>query len=548
MYEFFLIEVIKLTIEINTVEDLCNQLNISVDFLKYILYVKKDNYTTFSIPKKNGGVRTITSPKDELKYIQRQLLVFLEKNYSFLECQHGFIKGRSCVTNANKHVGKRFVLNGDIENFFDNIHFGRVRGLFRSKPFNYSDELATTIAKIVCYNKCLPQGAPTSPFISNMICFMMDKELDFIAKRNNCKYSRYADDLTFSTDAEMFPKEIAEIKDGKVYFSDRIIRTINGGYDTGFKLNDKKTKLYKRYVRQEVTGIVVNKKLNVDQCYIKNIRAILNNIKKYGVLDTYSKTFKMNINDENNAKSRLFNYLSGKINYLKMVKGEMDGLYLKYAYEFNSVFETDVFDVTEEMRMLKHAINKCYVIDCEYATGTGFSISKDKIYTSTHVILNRDNFPSFIFNKHSDKYKNQFPITNVPLTFLLHPKLKSKKLIQNISISKENYENDIISMNVSINNKNSFNLARKKARVGDTVYMVGYPGFVNFKQTSIHIIKAKVTGRNVYMDRVLINTNISPQHGMSGGPVLNTDGEIVGIIYAGFDNGSNENVGFINMV
>ena len=83
MYEFFLIEVIKLTIEINTVEDLCNQLNISVSFLKYILYVKKDNYTTFSIPKKNGGVRTITSPKDELKYIQRQLLAFLEKNYSF---------------------------------------------------------------------------------------------------------------------------------------------------------------------------------------------------------------------------------------------------------------------------------------------------------------------------------------------------------------------------------------------------------------------------------------------------------------------------------
>ena len=91
----------------------------------------------------------------------------------------------------------------------------------------------------------------------------------------------------------MFPKEIAEIKDGKVYFSDRIIRTINGGYDTGFKLNDKKTKLYKRYVRQEVTGIVVNKKLNVDQCYIKNIRAILNNIKKYGVLDTYSKTLSL---------------------------------------------------------------------------------------------------------------------------------------------------------------------------------------------------------------------------------------------------------------
>lgn len=537
-----------MTKEINSIEELCMHLNISVNFLKYILYVKKDNYKSFSIPKKSGGERKITAPTEELKHIQRQLLKFLEKNYSFLECQHGFIKGKSCITNANYHVGRRFVLNGDIENFFDNIHFGRVRGLFKNKPFNYPDEVATTIAKIACHNKCLPQGAPTSPFISNMICYMMDKELSFIAKKNNCRYTRYADDITFSTDAEKFPKEIAEEKDGKVFFSDRIIRTINGGYETGFKFNSNKTKLLKRYVRQEVTGIVVNKKMNVKQCYIKNLRAILNNIKNNGVLDTYNRNFKCECDNEEFAKKKLFNFLAGKINYLKMVKGEMNELYLKYANEFNSIFETESFDITDDMRIQKYARKKCYVVECEFSIGTGFSISKDKIYTSTHVILNKDNFPSIELNEKKEGYESQFPINDVPFIKLKHPKLKNEKIIFKENITEEECKKDIISLDVSINNRNSFKLSRRKARVGDVVYMVGYPGFKSFEESSIQCIKSVVTGTNVFMNRKIINTNLSPKHGMSGGPVLNTDGEVVGIIYAGYDSGSNENVGFISLV
>ena len=535
-------------IEMKTIEDLCTYIDVTPGFLKYVLFEKENNYYSFKILKRNGDYRTITAPKEELKYIQLQLLKFLERNYSFLECQHGFIKGRSNVTNAKCHINKRYVLNGDIKEFFDNIHFGRVRGLFMNKPFNYSSLVATFIAKIVCYDKKLPQGAPTSPIISNIICYTIDRELDFLAKKNNCRYTRYADDITFSTDSESFPQEIAEIKDGKVYFSDRVIKTINGGFNNGFQINNKKTKLYKRFVRQEVTGIVVNRKTNVDSNYIRRIRAILHNITKYGFLNTYNKTFKRNDLDENAARKKLFHYLCGKISYLKMVKGDVDGLYLKYANEFNKVFKTNTFDITDEVRVRKYAEKRCYAIECGCSTGTGFSIENNIAVTSTHVIS--DSILSLITNKENPEYENQFPIdgSKYELIKLCHNDEKNTRIVTDYNITKENFENDIISLSARLNNKLKMNLAKRKAQTGDIVYLIGYPAFNGFDKTSLHIEKAIVTGENVLLGRKIINTDKIPQHGMSGGPVLNEKKEVVGIVYAGNEFDNNENVGFISLL
>lgn len=535
---------------ISTIDELCGKIGLKIGFLKYVLYKKKDLYFQFEIQKKSGGVRIITAPCNELKFIQRKLLTFLEKNYRFLSCQHGFIKGKSCVTNAKSHVGKRFVLNCDIENFFDNIHFGRVRGLFMKDPFNYSSEVATIIAKIVCYKKKLPQGAPTSPIISNIICYTMDKQFEKIAKKNNCRYSRYADDITFSTDSEYFPKDIAELVNGKIEMSDQITKILSGGYDNGFKFNGKKTKLYKRYVKQEVTGIVVNKKTNVNSKYIKNIRAIMNNIRKEGFISTFKKTFTTEFENEEYAKTKLFNYLSGKISYLKMVKTETDNLYLKYANEFNQLFECEVFDITEEIRMRKYAQSRCYVVACG-GNGTGFSISDNEIITSTHVILNDTTCASFTHSKDSLKYKKQFPIKseNIEFVQLLHPSLTRKKFILDFEVTKENYESDICRLKVCVNKKNKMKLATKKAKQGDIIYMVGYPSFIDFEKTLLRVIKATVTGENEFFGRKLFNTSVAPAHGMSGGPVLNSQKEVIGIIYAGNDDYNNtDNVGFISLI
>ena len=535
---------------INTVDEFCDKIGVKISFLKYVLYKKKKLYCQFEIKKRGGGVRIITAPCDELKYIQRKLLKFLENNYHFLSCQHGFIKGKSCVTNAKKHVGKRFVLNCDIEDFFDNIHFGRVRGLFMNEPFNYSSEVATTIAKIVCYKKKLPQGAPTSPIISNIICYTIDKQFEKIAKTNNCRYTRYADDITFSNDSESFPNAIATNINGKVELSEQIIKILSGGYDSGFKFNNRKTKLYKRYVRQEVTGIVVNKKTNVDSNYIKQIRAIMHNIKKEGYIASCQKTFNITFKTEEESRQKLFNFLAGKISYLKMVKSETDNLYLKYANEFNKLFGCEIFDITDEIRMRKYAQKRCYVIECG-GNGTGFSLNDNEIITSTHVILNDITYPKFKDNKDNEKYLKQFPINSDDMDFvyLLHPNLKSKKLISGFSLSQNDYESDICSLKIGINNKNKMKISKIKVKQGDTVYMMGYPSFKDFDNTSLRIIKAKVTGENVLFNRKIVNTSVAPAHGMSGGPVLNVNREVVGIVYGGNDDYNNtDNVGFISLI
>lgn len=545
-----LLEVMKLIYSIHTVDDFCKAIDVKINFLKYILYVKKDTYYQFEIKKKSGGVRIITAPCEELKFIQRKLLVFLERNYNFLSCQHGFIKGKSCVSNAKMHVGKRFVLNCDIENFFDNIHFGRVQGLFMKAPFNYSNEVATIISKIVCYKRKLPQGAPTSPIISNMICYTIDKQLEKLAKSNNCRYTRYADDITFSTDSEKFPSKIAKLVNGKAEISDYVINVLNGGYDNGFKINTKKTILYRRYVKQEVTGIVVNRKTNVDNRYVKRLRAIIYKAKTNGFIKSCIDTFNIEYSDETLAKEKLFNYLAGKISYLKMVKSETDNIYLKYANEFNSLFDCEIFDITDEIRIRKYAQSRCYVIECG-GNGTGFALNNNEIITSTHVILNDITCPNFVCNKKNSKYNNQFPINSEDVDFvkLLHPKLSRSKLITDFKLSRIDYESDICKLNISINNKNKMNLSKRKVKQGDIVYMIGYPAFKDFKTTTLKVIKTKVIGENELFDRKLFNTSDAPPHGMSGGPVLNSSREVVGIVYAGNDDLNNtDNVGFIDLV
>jgi len=156
-------------LNVSDINQLCSILNISIKQLHYILFVKKKRYKMFEIAKKSGGKRTILAPSEDLKSIQRRLAHLLYSCYEFLDVQHGFIKSKSCVTNACSHISKRFVLNIDLKDFFDTIHFGRIQGLFMNKPFNFNRNLATILAKLVCEDGKLPQGAPTSPVLSNII-------------------------------------------------------------------------------------------------------------------------------------------------------------------------------------------------------------------------------------------------------------------------------------------------------------------------------------------------------------------------------------------
>ncbi len=179
--------------------------------IKYYYKTSKSvYYSKFDIPKKSGGVREITAPSAQLMGLQVKLAEMLQDLYRPKLPAKAFIKGRSILDNANPHSGKAFVFNIDVEGFFPSITFSRIRGMLSKPPYNIPLNTATVIAHLTTLDGKLPQGAPTSPVLSNMICRRMDTELLSLARRHECTYSRYADDITFSfrKSLEQLPKDI----------------------------------------------------------------------------------------------------------------------------------------------------------------------------------------------------------------------------------------------------------------------------------------------------------------------------------------------------
>ena len=264
---------------IKTRSDLADYLNIPPSKITYILFKRgvDSYYTEFEIPKKSGEPRRICAPTGDLKGVQRQLADALwEHQKSIYEelgikpnISHAFEEGKSIITNAKIHRNKRIIVNVDLSDFFDSIHIGRVCGFFeKNKHFNLPHEPAITIAQLACYQGKLPQGAPTSPIITNLICQVLDMHLLSFAKRYKLDYTRYADDITFSTNDKAF------------------LETWNSFYDeleekikkAGFSLNEKKTRITYRDSKQVVTGLVVNKKISVDHAYCRNVRAMAHSL------------------------------------------------------------------------------------------------------------------------------------------------------------------------------------------------------------------------------------------------------------------------------
>lgn len=268
---------------IKTRNDFAKFIGVKLQTLTYLLYIKKiDNcYNTLEIPKKNGDTRTICVPNKNLKKVQKKLYNKLSTYYDEIKTQnnftskisHGFEKNRSIVTNAEVHKNKRYVVNLDLLDFFPSINFGRVRSYFiKNNYFEINDDIATILAQLTCYKGTLPQGAPTSPLIANMICNIMDIRILKIAKKYCLDYTRYADDLTFSTNNKYFLNDY-----------DKFLEDIkNIIHRSGFELNSKKTRLLFSNSRQEVTGLVVNKKISVPKEYYKNTRAMAHSLYKNG--------------------------------------------------------------------------------------------------------------------------------------------------------------------------------------------------------------------------------------------------------------------------
>lgn len=328
-------------------------LGISYDRLKAIIYPRPP-YRSFTIKKRDGTARLIHEPRKRLKILQEKVLAFLEERTGPVKPSvHGFVRKRSILTNARVHCSPKtqHLLNIDLEDFFPSITFYRVRGVLRKHPFNFSHEVATVIAHLCTLDQTLPQGAPTSPFFSNLICRSMDRDLTELARRSLARYTRYADDITFSfhvRNAARLPAAICSVDaDGAVQIGQELHDILVNKHH--FNLNSLKTRLSDRSRRMEVTGLTINRFPNVARIFIDRIRGALNAWEKHGY-DAAEKAWQARVvaqsagayekkpwkrQTRSSKVPELKNVLWGKLLYLRMVRGKDDLIYTKLAERYN---------------------------------------------------------------------------------------------------------------------------------------------------------------------------------------------------------------------
>lgn len=285
--------------------------------------VTRPHYVYFEVPKKSGGMRLLSAPHEHLAKAQQWIFDNVLQKLPLEGAAHGFVKGRSTVTNAKEHLHQGIVINLDLSDFFPTIGFGRVRGFFES--LGYSPAVATIFALLctepprrkVVYDgvtywvaigdRGLPQGACTSPAISNLVSRKLDRRLSGMTRKMGWKYTRYADDLTFSAELQ----DVGEGKKGRKDLGMLLARIRHIVQEEGFAINPKKGRIQHAGGRQEVTGIVVNDKLAMPREEVRRLRAILHQAKKTG------------LEAQNREKLPHFeSYLKGKIAYLNMVDSD----------------------------------------------------------------------------------------------------------------------------------------------------------------------------------------------------------------------------------
>ena len=270
-------------------------LGINKETLASIVNSPESYWRSFILKKHTGGYREINVPYPSLQYVQRWIYYNILLQIPVSRYCHGFVKKKSIITNAKWHINQKELLKLDLSNYFPSISINRVIMVFRN--IGYNDKVSFYLASLCCLNDSLPQGAPTSPYLSNIVAKPLDYRLIKLAKKKKLHYTRYADDITFS--GENISSSLKE----------SIIKIIE---KQGFIVNSDKTRLYKRQCKRIITGICVRDKLSLPRDYKRAIKQEIYYIKKYGLLDHLDKT--------KNKKRKYCASLLGRISFWLQVE------------------------------------------------------------------------------------------------------------------------------------------------------------------------------------------------------------------------------------
>lgn len=496
-----------------TKESLAARIGISIDQIDYFAHASSDKlYNVFAIQKKNGNYRRIYNPIDGLKYAQLSLKEALIQYYKKPSCVLGMEKGTSVVMNASKHVKKDYVVNFDIKDFYESIHIGRIIAMLK-KLTGLDKELSTVVAQLLTCNKVLPTGAPTSPLVADMIFYRADYMILKYIENKDIRYTRYADDITFS------------FKDKKyldLFFDNTSTKTINKAFESifeknGFKLNNEKIRIQTKNMHQEVTGIKVNNELNLSRRYYSNLRYQLRCANKYGLKNYLEKLTGNASADKTIDKWK--KKIEGKISYYGMVRGKDNSRYKHLCSLYNScinarretIFVTNFEEARDKGTLFINAVDNDI-------GGTAFYY-KGYIITCNHCVdymMHDDDTYLFIDN----------PITRRTLKATLIFKDRIKDIAVFKPENKCFYEFKGCKDYASIKQDLSF-------------YAYGYPSYKNKQKSNTVRIEGYITHIRDVQDEsidykgVLYSMSESIETGFSGGPVTNVLHELIGMVVMG---------------
>jgi RNA-directed DNA polymerase len=498
--------------QIKSLEEFAEYLGITTKKLSYLLYVlpDKEKYEVFEIPKKSGSTRIIAAPHVAIKRLQKSVANALLDIYGDKDGVHGYVKNKSIISNAKSHLRKRYLLNVDLKDFFPTINFGRVRGLFLTHPFNFPEPVATAIARLCTYDNCLPSGAPTSPIISNFICWGLDSYLRKLCFRLGCTYTRYADDIAISTNRENFPAAIATITHDpfNAIISDDVKKIIE---KNGFVINDEKTRFATNRQSQVVTGIKVNELLNVNRDYIRQLRSMLHSWEKFG-LEKAENEYRSKYHKKARAPFRtevsFKQVVHGKLTFLRSVRGANDEIYQKLLGRYSLVADLKHLTICGFPKQINRAlwILESHNHDDDYYQGTGFDLDGIGVITCAHVL-----------KPHTKARRIYNHRESLDIRILERNDLLDYAIIQVIGAEDE------------VNLIPEFEFEHS---VQTPIRTIGFPAHDEHATVAVEDGAITQVRRNRDGNRWLrVNTNIVA--GNSGGPVLNKQMKVIGIVAYG---------------
>ena len=296
--------------------------------------INAPEYEQFTIQKKRGGNRCITAPLNKTKAVQFRLNKFLQAYYSLLRpaASYGFVRASqhdttpsSIMGNALPHVAQPHIYSLDLKDYFTNITTKQVVHLFQSELFDFNKPIAQALTLLVTFEGHLPTGAPTSPVIANLCTLQLDHALMDFATQNELNYTRYADDMTFSSKSFI---------DTEIRLA--IHHLIEGH---GFHINPKKMHYRHPHQQHRVTGIIVNKKLNVDRKYMKTTRAMTHDLNTNGAVEATRKHYRLQRPPFETEIQRFIDKLGGRISFIRSVRGNLDPTGMAFYLSFQDALE-----------------------------------------------------------------------------------------------------------------------------------------------------------------------------------------------------------------